>query len=93
MERGIGWFVDMAGLSVVIAPVQVPAKVFNRSKDLCASEFATGLSAGCPYAKAHTLRKKIDTTIRNTLILCILLRLTFLSVPNQVGGVIISMVI
>src|ERR1035438_8527104 len=65
MERGIGWSVDMAGLSVVTAPFQVPARVFIKSKDLCASELATGLAEDCPCAKAHTLSMTIKTRRSN----------------------------
>src|ERR1035438_6563254 len=52
MERGIGWSVAQAGLSVVIGPFQFPARVFIKSKDLCASELATGLAEDCPCAIA-----------------------------------------
>src|ERR1017187_8634402 len=65
MERDISWSVPQAGLSVVIGPFQVPARVFNRSKDLCASELATGLAEDCPCAKAHTLSMTIKTRRSN----------------------------
>ncbi len=68
MESGIGLSVDQAGLSVVIAPCQVPDKVFIRSIDLRASELATGLGEDCPYTTAHIPKMKIDTATRRTLI-------------------------
>jgi len=61
MVRGIGWSVDQAGLSVVIGPSQVPARVFIRSKDICASELTTGLAEDCPSAKGQTLSMTIET--------------------------------
>src|SRR5579872_4434176 len=68
MERGSGWPVAMAGLSVVPAPFQLPARVFNRSKDFCASVLATGLEEDCPYTKAHTLNVTIETRRRDFMI-------------------------